>query len=375
VAQPLPAFRLVSVDVFRGLTMAAMVIVNTPGDWSQVYPPLLHAEWHGWTPTDLIFPFFVFIVGVSIVLSGRTQASAAVILRRAALLYLLGLFLALYPSFNVSTVRLVGVLPRLALCYLAAALIYRAVVSRPDPIRWRVTLGVAGALLVGYWALLRFVPPPGGVAGDLSPSGNLGAWIDRTVIGEAHLWRQSKTWDPEGLLSTLPAIATALTGVAAGVLLRSSRTSSDKVMWLLVAAAIGIAAGLGWGARFPINKNLWTSSYVLFTSGLACLTLAACCGLVDGRDRAQAWARPLVVLGMNALAVFVLSGLLVKTLVWIKVTGASGTPQSLYSWIYQHALAPLASPRNASLLFAFAALLVLYGVLEVLYRRRWFLRV
>jgi predicted acyltransferase len=375
VAQPLPAFRLLSVDVFRGLTMAAMVIVNTPGDWSQVYPPLLHAEWHGWTPTDLIFPFFVFIVGVSIVLSGRTQASVAVILRRAALLYLLGLFLALYPSFNFGTVRLVGVLPRLALCYLAAALIYRAVASQPDPVRWRVTLGAAAVLLAGYWALLRFVPPPGGVAGDLSPSGNLGAWIDRTVIGEAHLWRQSKTWDPEGLLSTLPAIATALSGVAAGVLLRSSRTSFDKALWLVAAAAIGIAAGLGWGTRFPINKNLWTSSYVLLTSGLACLMLAVSFWLVDGRDRARVWARPLVVLGMNALALFVLSGLLVKTLIWIKVTGPAGTPQSLYTWIYQHGFAPLASPRNASLMFACAALLVLYGVLEVLYRRRWFLRV
>jgi predicted acyltransferase len=375
VAQPLPAFRLVSVDVFRGLTMAAMVIVNTPGDWSHVYPPLLHAEWHGWTPTDLIFPFFVFIVGVSIVLSSRRQAAVAVIMRRAALLYLLGLFLALYPSFTFGTVRLVGVLPRLAICYLSAALVFRAVASQPDPVRWRVTLGAAGVLLVAYWALLRFVPPPGGIAGDLSPSGNLGAWIDRTVIGEAHLWRQSKTWDPEGLLSTLPAIATALTGVAAGVLLRSSRSSFDKALWLVAAAAIGIAAGLGWGARFPINKNLWTSSYVLFTSGLACLMLAVSVWLVDGRDRARAWTRPLVVLGMNALALFVLSGLLVKTLIWIKVAGPAGAPQSLYTWIYQHGFAPLASPRLASLLFAFAALLVLYGILEVLYRRRWFLRV
>lgn len=355
--------------------MAAMVVVNTPGDWSQVYPPLLHAEWHGWTPTDLIFPFFVFIVGVSIVLSSRAQGAVAVIFKRAALLYLLGLVLALYPSFNFATVRLVGVLPRLALCYLGAALIYRQVAPAPERVKWRVVLGSAAMLVVGYWALLRFVPVPGGVAGDLSPSGNLGAWIDRTVIGEAHLWRQSRTWDPEGLLSTLPAIATALTGVAAGILLRSSRSSFDKLMWLAGAGIASAVTGLLWDVRFPINKNLWTSSYVLFTSGLASLALAACYWLVDGRTAAERWTRPLVVLGMNALALFVLSGLLVKTLVWIKVTGPAGTPQSLYAWIFQHVFAPLAAPKNASLLFALTALLLLYGVLEVLYRRRWFLRV
>ena len=375
MAQPLPAFRLVSVDVFRGLTMAAMVIVNTPGDWGQVYPPLLHAEWHGWTPTDLIFPFFVFIVGVSIVLSSRAQATVSVIVKRAALLCALGLFLALYPAFNPSTVRLVGVLPRLALCYLAAALIYRPLVARPDAVRWRVTLGAAAVLVVGYWALLRFMPVPGGTAGDLSPAGNLGAWIDRTIIGEAHLWRQSRTWDPEGLLSTLPAIATALTGIAAGVLLRSSRTAADKILWLLMAGAIGAVAGLAWGTRFPINKNLWTSSYVLLTSGLASIFLAGCFWLVDGRPAVRPWVRPFVVLGMNALALFVLSGLLVKTLVLIKVTGPTGAPQSLYAWLYQNAFAPLAAPKNASLLFALTALLALYGILEVFYHRRWFLRV
>ncbi len=375
MAQPPPASRLVSVDVFRGLTMAAMVIVNTPGDWSHVYPPLLHAEWHGWTPTDLIFPFFVFIVGVSIVLSTRSQSAVSVIFKRAALLYLLGLLLALYPSFNFSTVRVVGVLQRLSFCYLAAALIYRQAAAAPERVKWRVVLGSAAILGVGYWALLRFVPAPGGVPGDLSPSGNLGAWIDRTVIGEAHLWRQSRTWDPEGLLSTLPAIATALTGVAAGVLLRSSRSTSDKLMWLAACGLVSMTAGLVWDTRFPINKNLWTSSYVLFTSGLASLTLAACSWLVDGRQSAHRWTRPLIVLGMNALALFVLSGLLVKTLVWIKVTGSTGTAQSAYAWLYQHAFAPVAAPRNASLLFALAALVLLYGVLEVLYRRRWFLRV
>jgi len=355
--------------------MAAMVIVNTPGDWSAAYWPLLHAEWHGWTPTDLIFPFFVFIVGVSIVLSSRSAGSFGTIARRAALLYAFGLFLALYPTFNLATVRVMGVLARLALCYFAAALVFRAVAARPDPVRLRTVLAAAGALLVGYWALLTFVPVPGGAAGDLSPSGNLGAWLDRTVIGEAHLWRQSKTWDPEGLLSTLPAIATALSGVAAGIVLRSSRRTVDKILLLAGAGLLALVAGLAWGTRFPINKNLWTSSYVLLTSGLASIALAFCYWLVDGRSPEGKWHRPLIVLGTNALALFVLSGLLVKTLILIKVAGADDARVSLYGWIYQHLFAPLAAPKNASLLFAIAALLVLYGVLELLYRRRWFLRV
>jgi len=352
-----------------------MVIVNTPGDWSHVYSPLLHADWHGWTPTDLIFPFFVFIVGVSIVLSNRSAGSVGVIIRRAALLYAIGLGLALYPAFNFATVRVMGVLPRLALCYLAAALLFRGVAARPDPVRLRGVLAGAGALLVGYWALLTFVPVPGGTAGDLSPSGNLGAWLDRTVIGEAHLWRQSKTWDPEGLLSTLPAIATALTGVAAGIVLRGSRRTVDKMLLLAGAGLVAVVAGLAWGTRFPINKNLWTSSYVLLSSGLASIALAACYWAVDGRSPGRAWCRPLIVLGTNALALFVLSGLMVKTLILVKGSAPDGAPVSLYAWIYQHLFAPLASPKNASLLFAITALVLLYGILELLYRRRWFLRV
>ena len=355
--------------------MAAMVIVNTPGDWSQVYPPLLHAAWHGWTPTDLIFPFFVFIVGVSIVLSSRSMGSIGSIARRAALLYLIGLGLALYPSFDFTTVRLVGVLPRLAFCYFFAAVVFRAFGGNPDRVRLRGVLTVAGVLVVAYWALLRFVPVPGGAAGDLSPTGNLGAWIDRAVLGEAHLWRQSRTWDPEGLLSTIPAIATALTGVAAGIVLRSSRRTVDKFLLLACAGLLSAAAGLAWGVRFPINKNLWTSSYVLLTSGLASFALALCYWMVDGRSWGRLWLRPMVVLGTNALALFVLSALLVKTLVLIKVAGPAGTPVSLYAWTYQQLFAPLAAPKNASLLFACAALLLLYAVLEVLYRRRLFLRV
>ena len=311
-----------SLDVFRGATMAAMVVVNTPGDWAAVYAPLLHAEWHGWTPTDLIFPFFVFIVGVSIVFSSRRTAGTTTIVRRGAVLYGLGLLLALYPRFDLTTVRLVGVLPRLALCYVAAALVARAMASRDEREQVRTVLTIAGVLVVGYWALLRFVPVPGGSAGDLSPAGNLGAWIDRTVIGEAHLWSQSRSWDPEGLLSTVPAMATALTGVAAGLVLAGGRSAGQKTAWLVAAGITWTAAGLAWDRSFPINKSLWTSSYVLLTSGLAALALAACYWAVD----VHGWRRglrPFVVMGTNALALFVVSGWLVKTLLRVRV-GESG---------------------------------------------------
>jgi predicted acyltransferase len=360
--------------VFRGLTMAAMVIVNNPGDDTQTYAPLQHAAWNGWTPTDLIFPFFVFIVGVSVTLSRRSREARHIIVRRAAVIYALGFALALYPRFDLSIVRVMGVLPRLAICYLCAALVYRAIVHRDDTARLQVTLGVAAGLIIAYWAVLRFVPAPGGVAGDLTPSGNIGAWIDRHVIGEAHLWRVSKTWDPEGLLSTLPAIATALTGVAAGVFIRSDRPAAEKVAMLIAAGGVCMAAGLAWDQRFPINKNLWTSSYVLFTSGLAAIVLAILHWMIDVRER-HVWIRPFVVLGTNALALFVVSGWLVKTLLWVKLRGPAGAPTSLYHWIYVHGFEPFASPRNASLLFALANLAVLYLLLEWLYRRKWFLRV
>src|SRR5688572_5367201 len=205
------ATRLISLDVFRGLTMAGMVIVNNPGDWGNVYAPLLHAPWHGWTPTDLIFPFFLFIVGVSITLS-RKSASWGTIVRRTVIIFALGLFLAGYPRFNLDRWRIPGVLQRIALCYLFAAGLYRARASA-----WIIG-GVATALALAYWAVMMLVAPPGGLAGDLTPDGNLAAWIDRALMA-GHLWKPK--WDPEGLLSTVPAISTTLFGVLAGLCLAS----------------------------------------------------------------------------------------------------------------------------------------------------------
>jgi predicted acyltransferase len=369
VAPAAASTRLVSLDVFRGLTMASMVIVNNPGDWGNVYAPLLHAPWHGWTPTDLIFPFFLFIVGVSITLSTKSAGTAS-ILRRGAIILGLGLFLAGFPRFEWDGWRLPGVLQRIAVCYVIAALVYRAV---QGDFRRRATIlgGIAMALSVVYYAVMMLVPPPGGVAGDLSAEGNLGAYIDRALM-DGHLWRPR--WDPEGLLSTVPAIATTLFGVIAGLWIRSAQPDDRKVLWLVIGGIAGVVAGYAWDPWFPINKNIWTSSYVLFTAGAAALLLAICYWTIDVKGW-RGWTKPFVILGVNAITLFVGSALLVKTMSLIRVTGPDGVPVALSHWIYVSWFVPLASPKNASLLYAIANLIVMFAILAWMYRRRLFLRV
>jgi len=364
-----PSTRLISLDVFRGLTMAGMVIVNNPGDWGSVYAPLLHAQWHGWTPTDLIFPFFLFIVGVSITLS-RKSASASSIVRRAAIIFALGLFLAGFPRFDLSTWRIPGVLQRIAVCYLFAAFAYR--LTAGDRRRQGMALAAAAAAIsCAYWMILAFVPAPGGTAGDLSPAGNVGAWLDRALMA-GHLWRPD--WDPEGLLSTIPALATTLLGTVAGLWLGSAATPQRKVAGLLAAGAAGLVIGQIWDVAFPINKNLWTSSYVMFTAGGAAVLLAACYWLIDVLGF-RGWTKPFVILGTNAITLYVVSGLLVETLGTIRVPDDGGGTAALSRYLYVEYFVPLASPKNASLLYALAHLALLFVLLAWMYRRRVFLRV
>ena len=375
-----PAARLTSLDVFRGLTMAAMVIVNNPGDWGSVYWPLLHAEWHGLTPTDLIFPFFLFIVGVAITLSSRSARWGSIV-RRSAIIVALGLLLNGYPRFDVATWRFPGVLQRIAICYLAAAALFK--ITTGERRRQAATIAAIGAaLVVGYWAIMMFVPPPGGVAGDLTPEGNLGAHIDRAVFGR-HMWRPR--WDPEGLLSTVPSIATTLFGILCGLAIKPVRpvargfsaanvASAFSPAMLAAAGAAAVLAGWAWHPFFPINKNLWTSSFVLVTAGGAALLLAACYWTIDVKGW-RWWTKPFVILGANAITLYVASGLLADTLGVIRVAGADGRDLALGGYIFAHYFAPLASPKNASLLYACAHLLILFFLLAWMYRRRLFLRV
>ncbi|MQA31262.1 MAG: DUF5009 domain-containing protein [Luteitalea sp.] len=339
--------------------MAAMVVVNNPGDWEQVYEPLLHAAWHGWTPTDLIFPFFLFIAGATLTLS-RSHASWPRLLRRTLLLIALGLMLNTFPFFRLDMIRIPGVLQRIGICYFAAGIILRRTSSGA------ALLTIVSALTFGYWALLMWVPPG---AGDLSPAGNLGAHLDRAWLG-GHL--SNPDWDPEGLLSTIPAVATTLLGAVAGILLRSGGSPRRIVGTLLAGGVAGIVIGQVWDVAFPINKNLWTSSYVFFTAGMAALVLAACYAAVDAWPSAlsRAVARPFVVLGTNAILLYVLSSLITRLLDVGSIGGVNAKAR-----LYDACCAPLASPINASLLFAIAYLALLFIALVPLYRHRVFLRI
>ena len=366
-----PTGRLASLDAFRGLTIAAMILVNNPGSWSYVYAPLAHAEWHGWTPTDLIFPYFLFILGVAIPFSFRRRsaegASRAALLghvaRRALVLVGLGLAMRAVPDFDVETMRWPGVLQRIGLVYLATASAF-VLASR------RVRRVVAATLLLGYWAAMSLVPVPGYGAGDLSPEGNLAAWVDRLLM-EGHLYQG--TWDPEGLLSTLPAIATALLGVFAGEWLQSGRERATLARGLLIAGAALVPAGLAWGAVFPINKNLWTSSYVLFTAGTALLLFGLMYRLIDVDGRRGPWERWMEIYGMNAIAVFVASGMVTKALTRIQVGGAEGT--SLYARVYETVFRSWAGPYQASLGFALGYVLVWLGVAWAMHHRRIYIKI
>ncbi|MGH6689373.1 MAG: acyltransferase family protein [Gammaproteobacteria bacterium] len=360
--------RLLSLDAFRGITVAAMVLVNNPGTWRAVYPPLRHAEWHGWTPTDLVFPFFLFIVGVAIPLAlgrrlgaGQTRSAVAgKILRRSVIIFGLGLLLHAIPDFDFANIRVPGVLQRIAVCYLAAALLFLW-------IGWRAQAGLVVGLLAGYWAVLTLVPVPGFGAGNLSPEGSLAAYVDRSLLGP-HIWRAARVYDPEGLLSTAPAIATTLIGVLAGHWLVAGRPRRATVVGLLIAGAAGFALGEFWGLWFPINKPLWTSSYVMMSAGLALLVLGVFYWIVEAKGW-RAWTRPFVVLGVNALALFFLSILMARLLLIIKVDRASGRAP-LHAWLFDHLFAPWATPINASLTFALAYLLLWLAVMWLLDRHR-----
>jgi len=350
-----------------------MLVVNTPGAWDHAYAPLLHAEWNGWTYTDTIFPFFLFIVGVSMALSFARRAERGArsvdLLRhtaeRAAAIFFIGLALNVLSFFLLQRahLRIPGVLQRIGVCYLVAGLV-SLLLGR------RALLPSAAALLFLYWGLMTQVPVPGFGAGRLDADGNLAAYVDRIVLGE-HTWKPG--WDPEGPLSTLPAVASTLFGAMAGELLRSKTSWPSKLAALTVAGAAGVALGAAWGTVFPINKSLWTSSYAVFMAGLAAVSLSLCIWIVDRRGW-KAWARPFRWLGSNALAIFTLSLLATLMLLWIKLPAAGGKPRSLYSTIYRTVFDHFADPRLGSLLYALAFLAIFVGIAGLLYRRRIFLK-
>src|SRR5271170_7876891 len=367
--------RILSIDVLRGITIAFMILVNDPGDWSHTYTQLDHAKWNGFTLTDLVFPNFLFIVGASIILSlqsriarGDSKKTLALhILRRSAIIFALDVFFNDFPHFHSSHLRIYGVLTRIALCYFCAGLI--CLVTQ----RARVLLAIVAALLFGYWALMRFVPVPGfGVPTHdiplLDPDRNLAAWLDRRLLA-GHLYEGTR--DPEGVLSTIPAIATSLLGMLTAQWLRSPGPAQSKALGMALFGVIGVAAGKILDLGFPINKKLWTSSYVIFTAGLGLLCLAMCYWIADVRKWRGLWKELPLVFGMNAIAAYVFAGVISGLLDHFQTVGG----MSWQELIYENTFVPLANPANASLLYALAYVLVCWVAMWLLYRKGIFLKI
>jgi predicted acyltransferase len=391
--------RVLSVDVLRGITIALMILVNDPGDWDHVFRQLDHAPWNGWTLTDLVFPTFLYLMGAAMVFSLASRAAkgdcrktlTGHVFLRSAKIFVLYLALALFPRLHWKGMRIYGVLTRIALCYLLAGLVLVATMKLRR--RAVVLAGVVAVLLVGYWVLLRWVPVPG--AGMpvrevpfLDQNQNLTAWIDRGVSAWMQHWLHvgrlyQKTRDPEGLLSTLPAVATTLLGALTGLWMRRAQGARGSEgmrrmqIGLALAGVVGLLAGEIWSWWFPINKNLWTSSYVLLSAGLAAVMLAALSVLVDGR--AQPWPRwlrwsswPWLVFGSNAIAAFTVSVLMVKLLEFVKFADSDGDKHSLWGILYESVFARNESTDWTSLAFALSFVVVCFLPVWVMWRRKWF---
>jgi predicted acyltransferase len=396
--------RLLSLDVFRGITVAGMLLVNDPGTWSAIYPPLEHAAWNGWTPTDLVFPFFLFIVGITTYLSLNARrargdsehAIRAQIIRRGALIFLFGLLINGFPYFTWGNVpgvadptllqrmgdrllhwRIMGVLQRIGIAYMVAALLTLRTTVRQQII-------ILASILFGYWIVMTVLPVPGeGTIGALlldQPGRTMAAWVDRLVLDWSrvslgnHLWASSVTWDPEGVLSTIPAIGTAMLGNLAGRWIGERRPLSERLAGLSSVGALGMMTGLMWHWSFPINKSLWTSSYVLFSAGMAAVALSTVMWIVDF-NRVRRFTKLFVVYGTNPIVAFVGSAVMARCIYSIFKVNWGGERIPLQEGIYRALFASWLSPINASLAFAVAFVLFWYGVLHLLHRRGIILKV
>jgi predicted acyltransferase len=372
------AGRLLSVDIFRGLMVAGMILVDNPGSDEGAYGPIMHAKWNGWTPADFIFPSFLLLVGVAMVYSfqarlqrgetrGQILAHAA---KRAVILIVLGILVNGFPVFHLADWRIEGVLQRIAVCYFAAAIL----------VLWSDWKGqIAGILLclLGYWAILRFVPVPGyGMPGRdvpfLDMDGNIVAWLDRTLFA-GHLY--DGTRDPEGLISNIPAVATALFGVLTGQWLRSARAERAKLAGLLAAGAGGVLLGRIWNIWFPINKHMWTSSFAVWSAGLSLLFLALLYWAVEIRGWRGGWTMAFLVFGMNPIAGFVADALVYGPGYSWHVTGPNGTPITWQEYAFGHLSSLPVSVAGASLIYSLLAVAFCWVLVWLLYRKRIFLKI
>ena len=369
--------RLKSLDVLRGVTVAAMILVNTSGDGAHTYPILAHSRWNGCTLADVVFPCFLFMVGISSVfsLSGRLRAGTprSVIVRQAlqrtAIIFAFGLAINGFPTFPLHTLRVFGVLQRIALCYFAGTLLFLWA-------RTRTLAVVFASILIGYWILLRWVPVPGiGMPGSaipfLDPHANLPAWLDRHLVPQSHLYHQG-FYDPEGLLSTIPAVSSTLLGTLTGIWIRRRQPATTTARGLLLAGFLCMAAGLLWSHWFPMNKRLWTGSFVLWTGGISLLTLCFFYWLIDLRKSATQVVYPAIVFGTNALTAYVFSEFLASLLGALRLPGSD---ISVQRWLYHPLAAAIPNPSVAALCYAVLYVGVCFVPVLVLYRKHIFLKV
>jgi len=367
--------RLLSLDFFRGLTVAAMILVNNPGDWEHIYAPLEHSKWNGCTPTDLIFPFFIFMIGVSIVYAVGSKKEDETLhkqiilkaLKRSITIYLIYVAIHFLFTFNFHHFRILGVLPRIAIVFFISVIVYIKTSFK----QW---LRIFSIILIVYCFLMTVVPVPGYGYAIFEPGKNLAAWLDNIILTSNHMWSGTKTWDPEGILSTLPAIGTCLFGMMVGTTLkRTDKTEAEKVAWLLTFATFSVMAALIWNNWFPINKALWTSSFVLYTGGLATAGLTISYWLIDVQQRKK-YITPFVAYGTNAITAYVAADVVLAVLGWIHVNLHRKTI-NLQEYLYQTIFVPNFSPINASLAGAITYVLILLVPMLILYKKKIFIKV
>ena len=371
VHSPSTSTRLTSLDAFRGFAIAGMILVNNPGSFDAIYPQLDHAKWNGWTFADLIFPFFLFIVGFSIVISLEKKRSRMgnrellwLIARRSVTLIGLGLLMHGFPHYNIATIRLPGTLQRIGICYGTASMI--ALWTKPrGKILWILSL------LASYWLLMKYFPVPGIGAGVFEPGKNFAAYVDSLFLA-GHMWQNHPTWDPEGIVSTIPAIATTLFGVVAGTWQLSGRSQRTKTAYLMGGGLVLIGVGYVLNQWLPINKSLWTSSYCIFTAGCSCVSFASLYWITDMRGKKR-WAAFLVAMGVNAIALYVLSGLLNRILLIDFVVGAAGTT-NLRSVVFDQFFLRNFDLMNASFAYSLSYLMVIFLIATIMKRKRWYVR-
>lgn len=371
---PAKAPRLLSLDVFRGFTVAAMILVNNPGS-DPVYAPLEHSVWNGCTPTDLIFPSFLFMVGVSIVYAMQnkradTENHTKMLLhafRRMVTLILISWGIGFFYHHSLTHLRFPGVLQRIAVVYFIATVLYLK--TSQKALDW-----ILGIALVGYYIIMTFIPVPDGHPANLDPETNMGAWLDRLVFTTNHLWRSSKTWDPEGLLGTLPAIGTALFGMRVGTWIkRPDRDSNTKAAWLFAYGILAIVVGMLWDLFFPINKALWTSSFVLYAGGISTLALTLFYWFIDVQGHKKLFW-PFLVFGTNAISAYILADIVPGLVNFIKINH-NGKEMGGMGYFYNTVLAPNFAQRNASVLDAFALVLLIWILMYPLYKKKIIIKV